>query len=49
MQVLFYKNKKKLKPKIISEINRELKNIEKDSGKKFGDLKNPSNWRFEKP
>ena len=38
---LFYKNKKKLKPKIINEINRELKNIEKDSGKKFGDLKNP--------
>ncbi len=38
---LFYKNKKKLKPKIINEINKELKNIEKDSGKKFGDLKNP--------
>ena len=38
---LFYKNKKKLKPKIINEINRELKNVEKDSGKKFGDLKNP--------
>ncbi len=38
---LFYKNNKKLKPKIINEINRELKNIEKDSGKKFGDLKNP--------
>ncbi len=38
---LFYKNKKKLNPKIINEINRELKNIEKDSGKKFGDLKNP--------
>ena len=38
---LFYKNKKKLKSKIINEINRELKNIEKDSGKKFGDLKNP--------
>ncbi|MDC3049691.1 pyruvate, phosphate dikinase [Candidatus Pelagibacter sp.] len=38
---LFYKNKKKLKPKIIKEINKELKNIEKDSGKKFGDLKNP--------
>ncbi len=38
---LFYKNKMKLKPKIISEINKELKNIEKDSGKKFGDLKNP--------
>ncbi len=38
---LFYKNKKKLKPTIINEINRELKNVEKDSGKKFGDLKNP--------
>ena len=38
---LFYKNKKKLKPKIINEINKELKNIEKESGKKFGDLKNP--------
>ncbi len=38
---LFYKNKKKLKPKIINEISRELKNVEKDSGKKFGDLKNP--------
>ncbi len=38
---LFYKNKKKLKPKIINEINKELKKIEKDSGKKFGDLKNP--------
>ncbi len=38
---LFYKNKKKLKPKIINEINRELKKVEKDSGKKFGDLKNP--------
>ncbi len=38
---LFYKNKKKLKPKIIDEIKKELKNIEKESGKKFGDLKNP--------
>jgi len=38
---LFYKNKKKLMPKIINQINKELKNIEKDTGKKFGDLKNP--------
>ena len=38
---LFYKNKKKLNSKILKEINKELKNIEKDSGKKFGDLKNP--------
>ena len=38
---LFYKNKKKLNKKIIYEINKELKFIEKESGKKFGDLKNP--------
>ena len=38
---LFYKNKKKLNSKIIKEINKELKNIEKKSEKKFGDLKNP--------
>ena len=38
---LFYKNKKKLNSKIIKEINKELKNIEKSSEKKFGDLKNP--------
>ena len=38
---LFYKNKKKLNLKIIKEINKELKNIEKKSEKKFGDLKNP--------
>ncbi len=38
---LFYKNKKKLNSKIINEINKELKNIEKSSKKKFGDLKNP--------
>ncbi len=38
---LFYKNKKKLNKKILNEINKELKFIEKDSGKKFGDLKNP--------
>ena len=38
---LFYKNKKKLNSKIIKEINKELKNIEKNSKKKFGDLKNP--------
>ena len=35
---LFYKNKKKLNKKIINEINKELKFIEKDSGKKFGDI-----------
>ncbi len=38
---LFYKNKKKLNKKILNEINKELKLIEKDSGKKFGDIKNP--------
>ena len=37
----FYKNKKKLAPKVLSQIKKEIKNIEKDSGKKFGDLKNP--------
>ncbi len=38
---LFYKNNKKLNKKIIKQINIELKRIEKLSGKKFGDLKNP--------
>ena len=38
---LFYKNKKKLSPKILNDIRKELKQLEKESGKKFGDLKNP--------
>ena len=38
---LFFKNNKKLNSRILKEINKELKNIEKESGKKFGDLKNP--------
>ncbi len=38
---LFYKNKKKLNSKILAEIKKELKSIEKDTSKKFGDLKNP--------
>ena len=38
---LFYKNKKKLPSQLIKKINLELKNIEKLTGKKFGDLKNP--------
>jgi pyruvate,orthophosphate dikinase len=38
---LFYKNKKKLNFKIISQIKSELKVIEKNVNKKFGDLKNP--------
>ena len=38
---LFYKNKKKLNSKILYNIRHELKIIEKESGKKFGNLKNP--------
>ncbi len=38
---LFYQNKKKLNSKIIKEINKELILIEKETKKKFGDLKNP--------
>jgi len=38
---LFYKNNKKIAPKILKQIKDQIKNIEKDSGKKFGDLKNP--------
>ena len=38
---LFYKNKKKLNSKIINQIKSELKVIEKEVKKKFGDLKNP--------
>ena len=38
---LFYKNKKKLNSKITKNIRKELEKIEKESGKKFGDLKNP--------
>ena len=38
---LFYKNNKKLNLKIINEIKKELKLIEKEVKKKFGDLKNP--------
>ena len=38
---LFYKNKKKLNSKIVKEINKELKNIEKKTKKYFGDFKNP--------
>ncbi|MDC3023131.1 pyruvate, phosphate dikinase [Candidatus Pelagibacter sp.] len=38
---LFYKNKKKLNSKIIYQIKKELKIVEKDVSKKFGDLKNP--------
>ena len=38
---LFYKNKKRLTTKVIKNIELELKNIEKKTKKKFGDLKNP--------
>ncbi len=38
---IFYKDKKKLNKKLISQIKKELKLIEKDVSKKFGDLKNP--------
>ena len=38
---LFYKSKKKIAPKILKQIKTEIKNIEKESGKIFGDLKNP--------
>ena len=38
---LFYKNKKKLNSNILKQIKNEIKSIEKDTGKKFGDLKNP--------
>ncbi len=38
---LFYQNKKKLNKKLIKEINKQLHIIEKETNKKFGDLKNP--------
>jgi pyruvate,orthophosphate dikinase len=38
---LFYKNIKKLPKQILKNIQLELKNIEKITNKKFGDLKNP--------
>jgi len=38
---IFYKNKKKLSNKVLKNIQQELKDIEKLTKKKFGDLKNP--------
>tara|TARA_B100000700_G_scaffold321685_1_gene421468 strand:- start:4744 stop:7404 length:2661 start_codon:yes stop_codon:yes gene_type:complete len=38
---LFYKNNKKLTHSILKNIKKEILNIEKNTGKKFGDLKNP--------
>ena len=38
---LFYKNKKKIPNKLISQIKNEIKVLENKTKKKFGDLKNP--------
>ena len=38
---LFYRDKKKINKDLVSLIKKELKIIEKDVGKNFGDLKNP--------
>ena len=38
---LFYKDKKRLNKNLVNQIKKELKVIEKDVKKKFGDLKNP--------
>jgi len=38
---IFYKDKKRLNKNLVAQIKKELKIIEKDVGKKFGDLKNP--------
>ena len=38
---LFYRNKKKLNDKILIQIKKELKKIENEIGKKFGDASNP--------
>ena len=38
---IFYKNNKRLNSKIVKSIKQELKQIEKECGKKFGDLENP--------
>jgi pyruvate,orthophosphate dikinase len=38
---IFYTDKKKLSIKLISQIKKEIKVIEKDVSKKFGDLNNP--------
>ena len=38
---IFYRNKKRLNSSLINKIKKELKIIEKDVKKKFGDLKNP--------
>ena len=38
---IFYIDKKKLNKSLVTQIKKELKVIENDVGKKFGDLKNP--------
>ena len=38
---IFYKSNQKLTLNVIKQIKLELKKIEKEIGKKFGDLKNP--------
>ena len=38
---IFYKDKKRLNSKLINQIKKELKVIESDVSKKFGDLKDP--------
>ena len=38
---IFYKDNKKLNSRLINQIKKELKIIERDVKKKFGDLKNP--------
>ena len=38
---LFYKNHKKINAAVLKQIRTEINNIEKETGKKFGDLKNP--------
>ena len=38
---VFYKDKKRLNKSIITSIKKELKVVEKEVSKKFGDLKNP--------
>ena len=38
---IFYKNNKKLNKNILFKIKKELRNVENEIGKKFGNLKNP--------
>ena len=38
---IFYKNKKQINKQITKEVKKQLSQIEKETNKKFGDLKNP--------